>query len=899
MHIPRGSAAATSPWLAGPPGDTDVDPEPSSLGEALRGFATRTLTEFVTRYTPRFRVPRVLAGFPVQADVHADLAHVLGLLHAGGATRLAGTPIDDALLTVLGAVDGERTHTFASYRVAETLRRFGPWTDNALLPRLPPERREQLRAAVDTGPHESWLDARTPRNYAAVLARCEHARVELGLPVDAAALDDLVRRTRDLIEETPGRQLDDSTDGSGRFDIYGPALYPVAEPLAARIGPAWAAGARDALALVDLVVTDSGSAVAWGRSAGALARCLTVELAGLVARRPELSPTGLDEWAARARDAFDALRPWFDQGLIQAHRYRSTYAYRGPARRLQMTLDCLGKLLDAANSLDSVPMPGPTPRRPRDAVFFFDRARHAGVWSYRSAQTAFVLPLVGSTVSDYLPAPQWPGLFEVPVDSALATGVPVAVRDGRTVVPAGRPDRVVHRPGGLEVIHHRWQEPGRRQTPADLPPVPATRHARYEVRGRTLHVHEELRFDRPPEAVALQVTEAAARPLRVEFGVGPADVVTTVEVAGVSAYRSYFGELPVVHQVEVAPATRMAFTWSVTPKLRVASSAYGHHYDALLYGPLRDRVHEVALGRGQLDRHREILADVDVFHLHWPERLLPPELAGHLALIDAIRDSGVRLLLTQHNLTPHDRQPRWRPVYQAWAAAADGVVHHSVRGRDRARDVLPYPDDARHWVVPHGHFGDLMTDIRADDRARTEREYGLRPGALRLGVIGAPRPEKDTALVIDAVAASARDDIELLVLSGTPELPRSPDPRIRVVPYDLVPRREYNRRLAAIDVLVLPFRDGEMLATGTVADAIGRGLPALVSPWPFLTEMLGGSAIPYGRTREDLTRCLDSLDDARLDRARAASGRLRATYDWARVAESHLAALESLGPAKL
>ncbi|MEU1809769.1 glycosyltransferase [Micromonospora aurantiaca (nom. illeg.)] len=899
MHIDRGPAANASPWFAGPPGEADTAPAPSSLGQAVRDVVVRTLTEFVTRYAPAFRVPRVFAGFPVQADVHADLAHVLGLLHAGGVTHLAGTPVDEALTTVLGAVDGPRTHTFASYRVAETLRRFGSWADNALLSRLPPERQAHLRAAVDTGPHDAWLDARTPRNYAAVLARCEHARAELGLPVDDAALDDLVARTRALIDETPGRQLDDSTDGSGRFDVYGPALYLVAEPLAARIGPAWEAGARQALDLVELVVTDSGTAVGWGRSAGALARCLTIELAGLVARRPELSPTGPDEWAARAGDALTALRPWFDQGLIQSHRHRSTYAYRGPARRLQMTLDCFGKLLDAANALDAVPVPGPTPRRTRDAVFWFDRDRHAGVWSYRSAHTAFVLPLVGSTVSDYLPAPQWPGLFEVPVDSALAAGVPVAVYDGRTVAPAGLPDEVVHRPGRLEVVHHRWPDTGRRQVGDEPAPVRATRRARYEVRGRTLHVHEELRFDEPPDAVALQVTEAAARPLRVEFAVGPADVVTTVEVRGVKDYRSYFGELPVVHQVELAPATRLDFRWSVTPKLRVASSAYGHHYDALLYAPLRDRVHEVALTRAQLDRHREILAEVDVFHLHWPERLLPPDLAGHLALIDAVRDSGTRLLLTQHNLTPHDRRPEWRGVYQAWAAAADGVIHHSARGRDRACAELPYPDHARHLVIPHGHFGDLMTGIRDDDRTRTEAEFGLRPGVLRLGVIGAPRPEKDVALVIDAVAACDRDDIELLVLSGTPELPRPPDPRIRVVPYELVPRREYNRRLAAIDVLVLPFHDGDMLATGTVADAVGRGLPALVSPWPFLTEMLGGSAIPYGRTRADLTRCLDSLDDARLDRARAASGRLRDAHDWARVAELHLAALESLGPAKL
>ena len=43
---------------------------------------------------------------------------------------------------------------------------------------------------------------------------------------------------------------------------------------------------------------------------------------------------------------------------------------------------------------------------------------------------AFVLPIVGSTVSDYLPAPHNPGLFEVPVDADLPTGVPSVFRKG-------------------------------------------------------------------------------------------------------------------------------------------------------------------------------------------------------------------------------------------------------------------------------------------------------------------------------------------------------------------------------------------------------------------------------------------------------------------------------------
>ena len=111
------------------------------------------------------------------------------------------------------------------------------------------------------------------------------------------------------------------------------------------------------------------------------------------------------------------------------------------------------------------------------------------------------------------------------------------------------------------------------------------------------------------------------------------------------------------------------------------------------------------------------------------------------------------------------------------------------------------------------------------------------------------------------------------------------DPRITVLPYEEVPRDDYDRRLATIDVLALPLEGGTYLTTGQVADAVGAGLPGLVSPWPYLPEALGDAAIPYGRTAADLAATIDALDDATLDRARAAAVARRADLDWAVLAE--------------
>ncbi|MEO6469083.1 MAG: hypothetical protein ABIP21_08285, partial [Acidimicrobiia bacterium] len=60
--------------------------------------------------------------------------------------------------------------------------------------------------------------------------------------------------------------------------------------------------------------------------------------------------------------------------------------------------------------------------------------------------------------------------------------------------------------------------------------------------------------------------------------------------------------------------------------------------------------------------------------------------------------------------------------------------------------------------------------------------------------------------------------------------------------------------------------------------------PALVSEWPFLTEMLGGAGSPCGHTASTIAAALDSLTRADVDTAAAAMRALRASFDWAPLA---------------
>src|SRR4030095_10124176 len=110
-----------------------------------------------------------------------------------------------------------------------------------------------------------------------------------------------------------------------------------------------------------------------------------------------------------ARAAATAAPGWFDEGLVLAHKRRAPFRYRGTHRRLQMTLDCAGKLVVAALDLRAAaerraPATSGSGGGPSAAPLGETFAPHdewigfgtgLGVWAHRDPRLGFVLPVVG------------------------------------------------------------------------------------------------------------------------------------------------------------------------------------------------------------------------------------------------------------------------------------------------------------------------------------------------------------------------------------------------------------------------------------------------------------------------------------------------------------------------
>ena len=519
-------------------------------------------------------------------DARADLAFTLGLLHEAAVEQVAGLHCADVALDIVRQLDGQTTHSFYSYRVAETLLRFGGLDDNPALRAWSEADLANAALAIDSSSMlEALADGKLPNNYAVVLTRCEFDRWRLGRLPDETVLDTLINNVSSLFRQLPTSWLDDF--GGANFDIYTPDVYLFAEPFAARLGTVWSTGFRKVLQDVADLATPQG-AIVWGRSTGALGVVMNIELGATALSR------GLTDdphaWLGKAELATRQIGGWFEHGLVNAHQHRSTMFYRGPERRLQMTLDLLGKLVQASLELQKAePLDAATPAASFAAVdrlITLDPHSNASVWTHRGGGSDFVLPFVGGFWVDYTPALRWPGTYEVPVNNnQLAAMLPAVHADGTVRTTFGAPDSIQHTDKQLEVSFNQFTPlrspltdsnrtdpsgPNPKSpdpsgpnpnspdpsgpNPNSTAPIKGSRRARYRVDRRSVVVDETLRFDRHPDTIdgiSLQIPETSKRKLLVEFETDHPHTTRVIDTAGMLAHRSFWNEHTRVHEIDL------------------------------------------------------------------------------------------------------------------------------------------------------------------------------------------------------------------------------------------------------------------------------------------------------------------------------------------------------------
>jgi len=882
---------------------------PTTLSQEITEFVARSTEAVITRFLPNFVIPAFFCGHRRAGFSEApDLIYLLGHLHTLGVPRIGGVPVGEAIVKLLRGVDGPATDTFYSYRVAETLLSFGKLEGNPLLTGFSSAERENIKTATDTtriyDPETNSLRETYGNNFWAVLARCEFARQQLGILEDDSVLKKAVAKLEQWLFRNPLGFFDDSRDGNGRYDIYSADTHLFSEPIWHLLDEKKLdSNLQQHVRLLEKIAMENGASFVYGRSVGALSICLMMEFVSMSLERGLASdPARSLSLVAHALESFHA---WIEDDLINAHRHGRTESYRGIQRVLQMTFDCLSKLCYSAEKLrrvQSIPTSqGEGALFPRiDELIPFD-ARTAGLWMFRNDHLAFQLALVEGRNADYVPWLRSPGLLGNPVESPMLCGVPRIAKGGLEYAACGLPAKVEKSQGSLLITHEDFQCVSNESAA----PLRGQRTSTYRIHGDTIRWDEHLVFDQAPDAVAYCIPETG-RPLRLVLTSALSFHQDILAVAGMAEWRNSWGGFENLHQIQFKPASDIRVSFEITPKIRVSTvPATDHDYMRALLGAMpRDFIVEKTWRQDTGMNAVAMASDVDILHVSWPEHLFgspaPRDMeeieARNLKFIGDLGRSDVRIVWTMHNRRPHEwEEERGRRLYEAWAAIADGVIHHSEWGMKLMRAELPFRADARHVVIPHGHFGAQRVPTRS--RAEIEASLGLPPCTMRFGVTGGARKQKQIEMIMTAFSEAAHPGQQLVITAYTPETVKPDDPRIIFLPRGKwMTQEEVTDYTHLCDALVSAYRDsGSYLTSGLGADAIGAGIPMLIPHWEFFHETLGDAPFYHDNTLDSLTAAFASLTEEDLQRGKIAFRTLQQTFAWPPLAAKTLALYRSLG----
>jgi beta-1,4-mannosyltransferase len=127
-----------------------------------------------------------------------------------------------------------------------------------------------------------------------------------------------------------------------------------------------------------------------------------------------------------------------------------------------------------------------------------------------------------------------------------------------------------------------------------------------------------------------------------------------------------------------------------------------------------------------------ILAPVEVLHINWPDNFLgrDPGVRGFVrnlrtvAYLRLIRARGTKVVWTAHNLRPHGVEMpigQWDTRFARLATHFDGVIYLTTASIDIVQSAFPVVSRIPHAIIPHPHYGDVVTPVAPIPRRRLER----------------------------------------------------------------------------------------------------------------------------------------------------------------------------------
>ena len=258
-------------------------------------------------------------------------------------------------------------------------------------------------------------------------------------------------------------------------------------------------------------------------------------------------------------------------------------------------------------------------------------------------------------------------------------------------------------------------------------------------------------------------------------------------------------------------------------------------------GPRRVlKLFELALNLATLSL-RALVRPPAIIHIQYLPLLRWP-VPFDLWFVQLCRRRGSALVLTVHDLLPHDTADRYAAIFRGVYAQMDALICHSDHVAGRLQSEFGVDPEKVH-VIPHGPFFYDLPPLENDD---VRSKYGIpahRQIVLWQGIIF---PYKGLDLLVDAwqrVERNAPDAHLVIVGTGSPELLealRAQVQRLRLNNVTLDLRFTSTAELVAIyraaDIVVYPYR--AITTSGALATGLSLGRAVIASDLPVFRELL-------------------------------------------------------------
>jgi glycosyltransferase involved in cell wall biosynthesis len=238
---------------------------------------------------------------------------------------------------------------------------------------------------------------------------------------------------------------------------------------------------------------------------------------------------------------------------------------------------------------------------------------------------------------------------------------------------------------------------------------------------------------------------------------------------------------------------------------------------------------------------RFLISPPDVIHVQFLP-MLKSRFPLDLWFVQLCRRRGSKIVLTVHDLLPHDTGEAHKQIFHDLYQMVDGIICHSDNISTRLGAEFSVPQE-KIAVIPHGPF---FYDLPATNSELTLRSFDLEPGKLLILWQGIIFPYKGIDLLLKAwrqVEANNDNVCLLIVGTGSPEL--SEQIREQISRLELKQARLHLRFISteelvalyrAADIVVYPYR--AITTSGALATGLALGKTIVASNLPVFRELL-------------------------------------------------------------